>query len=223
MQQPTRVLVVDDDAIVRSAFRSKISQDPSLELVDCVATGEQAVAECRAGQIDVVVMDLRLGLGIDGIEATRQIRASLRPPQVLVVTSFDTDEDLRSAIAAGANGFLLKEDAHDLLLDFVHATAAGDAMTSTSITKRLFTSYTTATTDAVRDEARERVKRLTPREREVATLIGLGHTYEGIGERLFISKSTVKSIISKAMTSTDTDSGAQLACLVVSARLDQVS
>lgn len=214
------VLTVDDDPLVLVAFAAIIARDEQLSLVAEATTGEHAVSLARTHRPSVVVMDLHLQRGIDGIEATRRLRSSLNPPHVLAVTSFDTESYLRGALEAGATGFLLKEDAHDMLVGAIHKAAAGDPTTSPAITRKLIQGYGRSASDEKRDVARARISALTPRELQVAQLIGEGRSYSEIAAELYISPSTVKSTVSKAMTATDTATGAHLASLVATARPD---
>lgn len=214
------MLVVDDDPLVLDALKLIIDRDERLTWLDGVRDGHAALSAARAKRPDVVVMDLHLGGGPDGVATTRRLMSSLNPPRVLAITSFDTDAYLAGALEAGAVGFLLKSDVHDHLVRAIHMAEAGDPMISPDMTRRLIASYVRPTADPAQLAARERTAALTPREVEVAGLIGQGLTYEAIAARLFISPHTVKAVIRSALPKVDARTGAQLAVLVATARLD---
>ena len=209
-----KVLVVDDDTLALSALTGFIGRDQELELVGTATDGTSAIKSARTLRPHVVVMDLHLGSKISGIEAIRTICHSVAPPKVLALTAFDNDSYLRGAFEAGALGFLLKTDAHDFLTRTIKDVYAGHATASPWATERLIENYVVPKENPVVTEAQRRVENLTDRERQVATLIGEGNTYEEIAHKLFISPSTVKATISSAMRKTDTQIGAQLAVLV---------
>nr|WP_044495356.1 response regulator transcription factor [Nesterenkonia massiliensis] len=212
--------MVDDDPLVLSSLQNILANEPDITVVGTAQTGPEAVALVRNVSPDVVLMDLHLGGAGDGVEAIGSLRALLSPPAILAVTSFDSDFYLRGALDAGATGFLLKNDAVDLLATAIRMTHDGDPMISPAMTSQLIASYIAPATDPVCDEARRRVRDLSDREIQVARLIGAGRTYEEIAGELFVSPSTVKSTIRRAMDKVAADSGAQLAVLVAQARLD---
>lgn len=212
--------MVDDDPLVLSSLQNILANEPDITVVGTAQTGPDAVALVRNLSPDVVLMDLHLGGAGDGVEAIGSLRALLSPPAILAVTSFDSDFYLRGALDAGATGFLLKNDAVDLLATAIRMTHDGDPMISPAMTSQLIASYIAPATDPVCDEARRRVRDLSDREIQVARLIGAGRTYEEIAGELFVSPSTVKSTIRRAMDKVAADSGAQLAVLVAQARLD---
>ena len=212
--------MVDDDPLVLSSLQNILANEPDITVVGTAQTGPEAVALVRNVSPDVVLMDLHLGGAGDGVEAIGSLRTLLSPPAILAVTSFDSDFYLRGALDAGATGFLLKNDAVDLLATAIRMTHDGDPMISPAMTSQLIASYVAPATDPVCDEARRRVRDLSDREIQVARLIGAGRTYEEIAGELFVSPSTVKSTIRRAMDKVAADSGAQLAVLVVQARLD---
>lgn len=215
-----RVVLVDDDALVLDALTRILAKDAEIEVVAAVTTGRDALQAVRDTRPDVVVMDLLLKGDMDGVKATRRIQNALEPPAVLVVTSFDSDTQMRGALEAGATGFLLKTDASDSLCNAVHMAAAGDPMVSPAMTARLIASYVAPSADTATEDARRKAGLLSEREREVASLIGAGKTYGEIARELFISESTVKATIGRALRKVDADSGAQLAVIVAMARLD---
>lgn len=215
-----RIVLVDDETLVLDALTRILAKDPEMEVVASATSGREALRAVRETRPDVVVMDLLLKGDMDGVEATRRIQNSLDPPAVLAVTSFDSDTQMRGALEAGAVGFLLKTDANESLCRAVRMAAVGDPMVSPVMTARLIASYVAPSADPSCDEARRRVRALSDREIEVASLIGAGKTYGDIARELFISESTVKATIGRALRKLDADSGAQLAVIVAMARLD---
>ncbi|ATZ08851.1 TPA: response regulator transcription factor [Corynebacterium striatum] len=183
-----RVLLADDHEIVRLGLRSVLEGAEDIEVVGEVATAEAAVSAAQAGGIDVILMDLRFGAGIEGTrvmggaEATAAIRSSMStPPKVLVVTNYDTDADILGAIEAGAVGYLLKDAPPHELLAAVHSAADGDSALSPIVADRLMTRVRTPRTS------------LTPRELEVLKLVAAGASNREIGQDLMLSEATVKS------------------------------
>lgn len=183
-----RVLLADDHEIVRLGLRSVLEGAEDIEVVGEVATAEAAVSAAQAGGIDVILMDLRFGAGIEGTrvmggaEATAAIRSSMTtPPKVLVVTNYDTDADILGAIEAGAVGYLLKDAPPHELLAAVHSAADGDSALSPIVADRLMTRVRTPRTS------------LTPRELEVLKLVAAGASNREIGQDLMLSEATVKS------------------------------
>lgn len=183
-----RVLLADDHEIVRLGLRSVLEGAEDIEVVGEVATAEAAVSAAQAGGIDVILMDLRFGAGVEGTrvmggaEATAAIRSSMaHPPKVLVVTNYDTDADILGAIEAGAVGYLLKDAPPNELLAAVHSAADGDSALSPIVADRLMTRVRTPRTS------------LTPRELEVLKLVAAGASNREIGQDLMLSEATVKS------------------------------
>lgn len=183
-----RVLLADDHEIVRLGLRSVLEGAEDIEVVGEVATAEAAVSAAQADGIDVILMDLRFGAGIEGTrvmggaEATAAIRSSMStPPKVLVVTNYDTDADILGAIEAGAVGYLLKDAPPHELLAAVHSAADGDSALSPIVADRLMTRVRTPRTS------------LTPRELEVLKLVAAGASNREIGQDLMLSEATVKS------------------------------
>ena len=214
------VVMVDDETLVLESLERILSRDQDIAVLGTACTGAEAIQAVRTHRPDVVLMDLLLKGGMDGVEATRRIRNSLNPPAVLAVTSFDTDGYMRGALDAGATGFLLKNDATSSLATAIRMAHAGDPMISPVLTSRLIASYVAPQTDPLCTAARAQTQILSAREIQVAHLVGAGKTYEDISRQLFISASTVKSTIGRAMSKVGADSGAQLAVLVAQARLD---
>ncbi|RPA66322.1 DNA-binding response regulator [Gordonia oryzae] len=181
---PIRVLITDDHAIVRAGLRALLTESDGIRVVGEAATGEEAIARCTppAPVPDVVLMDLRLGPGLSGVETTRRL-LTLRPaPRVLVVTNHDTDADILAAIEAGASGYLLKDTPPTELIAAVHAAAAGESALSPMVATRLMSRMRTPA-DAV----------LTAREIDVLVEVAAGHSNREIAKRLLLSEMTVKS------------------------------
>jgi len=180
--------LADDHEIVRLGLRSVLEGAEDIDVVGEVATAESAVSAAQAGGIDVILMDLRFGAGVEGTrvmggaEATAQIRSAMAtPPKVLVVTNYDTDADILGAIEAGAVGYLLKDAPPQELLAAVRSTAEGDSALSPIVADRLMTRVRTPRTS------------LTPRELEVLQLVAAGASNRQIGQDLMLSEATVKS------------------------------
>ncbi|WP_280274644.1 response regulator transcription factor [Nocardia wallacei] len=176
-----RLLLADDHAIVRAGLRALLDSAADVTVVAEAATAEEAVACCAATEVDLVLMDLRFGRGKSGVDATRALRAAPAPPNVLVVTNYDTDADILGAIEAGACGYILKDTPPAELLAAVRGAAAGESVLSPSVASRLMTRVRTPDTT------------LSPREIEVLRLVADGHSNREIGKRLFLSETTVKS------------------------------
>jgi DNA-binding NarL/FixJ family response regulator len=192
-----RVLVVDDQALVRAGFRALLGAEPDIEVVGEAGDGALAVVLAARQRPDVVLMDIRMP-GVDGIEATRRIASdpALGTVRVLILTTFETDEHVFDALTAGASGFLVKDTDPAELLRAVRVVAGGDALLAPSVTRRLIA-------DVV---ARARLPRpvthvddLTDREREVVRLVAAGLSNEEIAERLVISPATAKTHVSRIM------------------------
>lgn len=197
-----------------------VEADSKLEVVTTATNGVDAVQQVRETRPDVVVMDLYLPGEFDGVEAIRRIKNLMNPPHVLASTSFDLESYTRGALEAGAAGFILKNDAEKLLTTAIHTAAEGEQMVSPQTTGRLIRSFLKPTTAPEIAEARRRIADLSPRELEVAHLIGNGKAYKQIAAELNISPDTVKSTVTRAMQKAGADNGAQLAFLVGQARLD---
>lgn len=181
-----RLILADDHAIVRAGLRALLEPHPDVvSIVGEAATGEEAVALCRRGGVDLVLMDLRFGPGRSGAEATREIRALPDAPRVLVVTNYDTDADILRAIEAGASGYILKDTAPTELLAAVTAAAAGASALSPTVASKLMSQ--------MRDPGPE----LTVREVQVLEAVAAGHSNREIARRMFLSEGTVKSHLAR--------------------------
>jgi len=192
--KPVRVLLVEDQALVRAGFRMVIDSQPDLAVVGEAGDGASGVHQARTLRPDLVLMDVRLPV-LGGIEATRQIRALPEPPKVVVLTTYDLDEHALAAIRAGASGFLLKDAPPEDMLAALRNVHAGDAVLAPSTTRRLLGQLAPA-----RDPAAVRsVARLTAREREVLTAMARGWPNAEIAQRLMVAEGTVKTHVSQIL------------------------
>ena len=205
-----RVLLADDQSLIRAGFRLLIDSADDLEVVGEASDGAQAVDLARSERADVILMDIRMP-GVDGLEATRRVAADddLAGVKVIILTTFESDEYVYQAIRAGASGFLVKDSEPADLLRAVRVVAAGDALLSPGVTRRLITDL------AGRQErppaAASRVlDSLTPREREVMALVAAGLSNDEIAARLYLSPLTAKTHVSRAMTKLSARDRAQL-------------
>lgn len=205
----TKVLVVDDEQLLRTAFISLIDAEDDLQVVGEAADGKQAVELAIRLTPDVVLMDVRMPV-MDGIEATRQITARERTsaPRVLILTTFDLDEYVFEALKAGATGFALKSRPLDELLTAIRVVAGGDALLAPSVTRRLIAHFT----DRERRPAKgnRNLDQLTEREREVLSLVAQGATNREIADHLCVSLPTVKSHVSRVLGKLDARDRTQL-------------
>ncbi len=192
--EPVRVLLVEDQALVRAGFRLVIDSQPDLTVVGEAADGADGVREARRLCPDVVVMDVRMPV-LDGIEATRQVVAVPDPPKVVMLTTFDLDEHALAAIRAGANGFLLKDAPPEDMLAALRTVHAGDAVIAASTTRRLLEHLAPAL-DPVAVRA---VAALTEREREVLVAMARGWSNAEIAGRLTVAEGTVKTHVSHVL------------------------
>ena len=191
----TRVLITDDDALVRGGLALMLGGAPDVEVVAEAADGAEALEAVRSGDIDVVLMDLRMPV-MDGIAATAAITALDDPPKVIVLTTFDADEFVVRALAAGANGFLLKDTPPAEIVAAIGKVEAGGPMLSPAITTQLIRQVTDNAPDGRSDAALALVATLTDRERDVALAVGQGSSNAEIAEQLHLSIATVKAHIS---------------------------
>jgi len=209
--RPTvRVLVVDDDPLVRAGLRLLLGGD-DLVVVGEAADGAEAQVQVAAVRPDVVLMDIRMP-GVDGLTATEAIRRAESPPEVIVLTTFDADDHVFAALRAGAAGFLLKDTPPAEIVTAVHKVAAGDAQLSPSVTRRLIASVTATHPRA--QAARERLARLTERELDVARAIGEGLSNAEVGARLYLSVPTVKAHVSAVLDKLGAANRVQVALVV---------
>jgi DNA-binding NarL/FixJ family response regulator len=193
-----RVVIADDQAMVRQGFTVLLNAEPGIEVIGQAVDGREAVAKVAELDPDVVLMDIRMP-ELGGIEATRRItRAPGATVKVLVLTTFDLDEYVYEALRAGASGFLLKDASAGQLAEAVRVVAAGDALLSPNITKRLITEFS-RTAGAPRTPLKERVGNLTERETEVLNLIAQGLSNAEIAARLVVAEQTVKTHVSRIL------------------------
>jgi DNA-binding NarL/FixJ family response regulator len=211
-----RVLLVDDDALVRAGLTMMLANFDGIEVAGAVGDGTEVAAAVNTYRPDVVLMDIRMP-GLDGLTATETLRARRDPPEVIVLTTFDTDDHVLRAMRAGASGFLLKHTPPDEIARAVRRVAAGEPMLSPEVLRRMI-GYVAAGHDAGRDRARAMLARLSAGEREVAMLIAQGRTNQEIGTAVRMSTATVKAYVSRILTKLELTNRVQIALLVHDAR-----
>jgi len=190
----TTVLLVDDHPVVRSGLRAVIDAGEAVQVVGEAATGEEAITLAAHLQPDVVLCDLRLGAGIDGIETTAALRALDPAPAILILTTFDRDAEILGTIEAGAAGYLLKDVAPEVIIDGIKRAAAGDMVLAPDLVTRVLRGI------------RSPLPKLTSREIEVLRLLATGSTNKEIARVLFVTEATVKSHVAHIFTKLDVDS-----------------
>jgi DNA-binding NarL/FixJ family response regulator len=208
-----KVLLVDDDALVRAGLRIILSSAEDLAVVGEADDGARAVAAVREHRPDVVLMDIRMA-EMDGITATAALRRLPAPPQVIVLTTFQADEQVMSALRAGASGFLVKDTPPAEIINAVRLVASGDAIVSPSVTRTLLSHFGNAAASERHHAAAQRLARLTDREREVAAAIGSGASNAEVAASLFMSEATVKAHVSRLFTKLDVANRVQIAIVV---------
>jgi DNA-binding NarL/FixJ family response regulator len=212
-----RLLLVDDEELVRAGLRMILQSSGDIEVVAEAADGAQAVEQVRRHQPDVVLMDIRMPT-MDGLAATRELTALPDPPKIIVLTTFELDEYVHTALQHGAVGFLLKDTPPRDLIQAVRTVSAGNAMLSPTVTKRLLAEFATrGGAQALR--ACKQLEALTEREREVVVAVAQGLSNAEIGKRLFMSEATVKAHVSRVLAKLGMSNRVQAAILAHNAGL----
>ncbi|HSB38047.1 MAG TPA: response regulator transcription factor [Gaiellaceae bacterium] len=209
-----RVLVADDQAMVRAGFRMLLGEEEDIEVVAEAENGLEAVEKAARFGPNVVLMDIRMP-ELDGLQATRRILAADPSARVLVLTTFDLDEYIYEALQAGASGFVLKDDPPEQLLAAIRTVAAGDALLSPAVTKRVIKEFTRIP----QPTPPKGLEELTAREREVLTLIAAGRSNAEIAQELFISETTVKTHVTHVLQKLDLRDRVQAVVLAYQAGL----
>jgi len=211
-----RVVLADDQPLVRAALRMVITDAPDIDVVGEAGTGTEAVEVAERQRPDVVVMDLRMP-SLDGIEATRRITQRAGGPHVIVLTTFDDDDSVYGALRAGAAGFLVKDMALDDILAAIRVVAAGDGLIAPSVTRRLIRHFAAGRPPAA--APRREISAITDREREVLALVGGGLSNAEIAGRLFISVATAKTYVTRLLAKLDARDRVQLVIIAYQADL----
>jgi DNA-binding NarL/FixJ family response regulator len=212
VSDPIRVLVVDDDALVRAGLSMVLAGAEDIVIVGEAADGNEVAQAVSQHEPGVVLMDIRMP-GMDGLAATELLRTQDDAPEVIVLTTFDADEYVLRALRAGASGFLMKHTPPADIVRAVRAVAAGEPMLSPTVTRRLIGHVTDSEARDRRQHARERLDCLTKREREVAVAIGLGKSNAEIGRELYMSVPTVKAHVSSVLEKLELNNRVQIALL----------
>jgi DNA-binding NarL/FixJ family response regulator len=192
----TRVLVVDDDHLMRAGLVELLGADPTIEIVGQAATGREAVERASRLAADVVLMDVRMP-DLDGIAATRELSRTAPAARVLILTTFEQDDYIFGALRAGASGFLLKRARPEELIAAVHTVAAGDALLAPSVTRRVIDRMAQQPTPELTGQAR--LAELTPREREVLAFIARGLSNREIAAALVVEESTIRTHVKRVL------------------------
>lgn len=214
----TRVLVVDDDPLVRSALSLMLGGQADLEVVGEAGDGREGVALARSLRPDVILMDIRMPV-LNGLDATRELHAGTDPPRIIILTTFDADEHVFGALEAGADGFLLKDTPPAEIVAAIRRVASGDPMLSPSVTRTLIQRVRTDGAGHRSEQAEGRLAMLTAREREVAVAVARGLSNTEIGGELYLSVPTVKAHVSRLYDKLEVTNRVQIAILVHDAGL----
>ncbi|MEV4115664.1 response regulator transcription factor [Nonomuraea sp. NPDC049695] len=210
---PIRVLIVDDDALVRAGLTLMLKGAPDLLVVGAVADGGEVEAAVGEHSPDVVLMDIRMA-GVDGIDATGRLRSRRDAPEVIILTTFDADEHVFRALRAGASGFLLKDTPPEGIVEAVKRVVNGEPALSPSVTRRLIAHLMPEEESRRQADAHRLLGTLSEREREVALAVGQGKPNAVIARELHMSVGTVKGYISRILTKAGLDNRVQLALVV---------
>jgi DNA-binding NarL/FixJ family response regulator len=210
---PVRVLIVDDDAFVRIGLTMMLGEFDGIEVVGSVGDGADVGAAVNRYRPNVVLMDIRMPQ-VDGLAATEKLRARREPPEVIILTTFDTDAHIRRAMRAGASGFLLKHTPPAQIARAVRLVATGEPMLSPDVIRRVMAFAAEPDPDPRRERAGRLLDRLSDGERAVALLVGKGRTNSEIGQELLMSTATVKAYMSRILTKLDLNNRVQVALLV---------
>jgi DNA-binding NarL/FixJ family response regulator len=213
-----RLLLVDDEDLVRFGLRTILDLSDDIDVVGEASDGAQAVSAARALRPEVVLMDIRMPR-VDGLAATRQILDQPDPPKVVILTTFHLDEYVYSALQAGASGFLLKDTPPRQIVAAIRAVAAGSEMLSPAVTRRLIAEYVAPRDHPQRIESRRKLALLSDRERDVLTLIGRGLSNADAAQNLFMSEATIKTYVSRMLTKLGLTNRTQAAILAHEAGL----
>jgi DNA-binding NarL/FixJ family response regulator len=213
-----RVLIADDDALVRSALSMMLAGTDDIRIVAEVADGAEVAAAVDAYKPDLILMDIRMPK-LDGLAATEQVRDREDAPAVIMLTTFDADDHVLRALRAGASGFLLKDTPPAEILKAVRLVAAGEAMLSPTVTRRLLAHLADGGADARRAGAEALLARLTDREREVAIAVAQGKSNAEIAGELYMSVATVKAHVSRLLAKLELNNRVQIALLAHDAGL----
>ena len=216
VDRPVRVVVVDDDALVRAGLTMMLDGAAGISVVGDAVDGDEVMALVDSRAPDVVLMDLRMPR-VNGIVATRRLRGRPNPPEVIVLTTFDSDENVLRALRSGASGFLLKDSPPPQIVDAIRRVAGGDPILSPSITRRLM--ERAAVEAGSYERARSALAGLSERERDVALAVGQGRTNAEIAAELFMSVATVKAHITRILAKLELGNRTQVALLVHDADL----
>ncbi len=208
-----RVLIVDDDALVRNGLTMMLGEFDDIEVTGAVGDGAEVIGAVGQHRPDVVLMDIRMPR-LDGLAATERLRARRDPPEIIILTTFDTDRHIRLAMRAGASGFLLKHTPPNQIAQAVRRVAAGEPMLSPDVIRRVMAFAAEPVSDPKRDQATRRLGLLSDGEQAVAKLIGRGRTNGEIGRELLMSTPTVKAYVSRILTKLDLNNRVQVALLV---------
>ncbi|MBV1941557.1 response regulator transcription factor [Streptomyces sp. BV286] len=196
---PIRVMLVDDQVLLRTGFRMVLAAQPDMEVVGEAGDGVEALQVLRTTEVDVVLMDVRMPK-LDGVETTRRICQDPNPPKVLILTTFDLDEYAFSGLKAGASGFMLKDVPPGELLAAIRSVHSGDAVVAPSTTRRLLDRFAPMLPSAGKETQHQELERLTGREREVMILVAQGLSNGEIAARLVLSEATVKTHVGRILT-----------------------